>query len=62
MIVKKQYERETNNILSISDSHKLKGQSDFVTDAFYERLIFECKAGPEHPSKSKGCPFKVIKN
>lgn len=69
LIAKKNYEQASNTILSITGSHKLKGDGEFVKLMVYDRINFGCKADLERPSSSKGiratstykmnCPFMV---
>lgn len=66
---KKNYETETNNVITISKSEKLKGEGPMVTSIVYARLTFGCKAGKERKCRSSGircsttyklnCPFEV---
>lgn len=66
---KKQYEVATHNLLTISNSHKLKGDGHFQQTFVYDRLELGCKAGKERPTVSKGiresqtykknCPVKA---
>lgn len=68
---KKEYEVATNNLLVISDAHKVKGDGPFKEKFVDERLTLSCKAGEERPTESKGlresktykknCPVKVRK-
>lgn len=69
LIAKKAYERATNTILVVAGSVKLIGDSLLSRALIYYRILYECKAGAERPTKSngirstatykKGCPVKV---
>lgn len=66
---KKMYEDTTKTLLTIEGSEKLKGSSELNDRLVYAKVIFQCKAGTERPSQSKGirasstykknCPVKV---
>lgn len=66
---KKAYEEDSKTILVTAKSGKLKGDGELVQKLVYERVVFQCKAGPERNSQSKGyrasatykknCPVKV---
>ncbi len=66
---KKNYERATNSVLTIATSKLLMGDSTLKTKLHYEKITYNCKAGPERLSVSNGlrtsstykknCPVKV---
>ncbi|KAG4066267.1 hypothetical protein HA402_000491 [Bradysia odoriphaga] len=51
---KKEYEAATNTLLTICNSHLLKGDGEFQKKMKYDRFQLGCKAGTERPTASKG--------
>lgn len=69
LIAKKAYENASNTVLVVGSSKLMIGYSELNRALKYERILFECKAGSEKPTRStgirasatykKGCPVKV---
>ncbi len=51
---KKAYESASNTLLSVKSSLYIPGKSKLQKKLKYQKIVYECKAGTERPSKSKG--------